>query len=63
MKNAVLVTTSISALLGLSACSSSFDINDGKSQILAADKRVLLIKDQTGPFPEPGHPFRNLVSL
>jgi hypothetical protein len=41
MNKAMLVTTSFTALLGLSACSSSFDIKDGRSQILAADKRVL----------------------
>ena len=42
------------ALLGLSACSifekTSFEIGDRKSQLLEADKRVLLINGRTGPF-------------
>jgi hypothetical protein len=65
MKKAMLVPTSITALLGLSACSSSFDLESGKSQILEADKRLFLVKNQTGPFPglsqsqEPGQSPKN----
>lgn len=54
MKPALLISTSITALLGLSACN-SFDLDSGRSQILKADQRVLLVKHgPNGPYGPNG---------
>lgn len=50
MKSALVISTSITALLGLSACN-RFDIDSGRSQILGGEQRALLVKNgANGPY-------------